>query len=141
MSIVYSSLTIIFEAPFYQAIFERRVGTSYEVAKVNMGTSEPKTTLIYSLIINHWHEIKFFRQDSPELEINTKRINPKRRQRLAKKAIKNDGLGTKAQIALQRQLEQFKLSKKTANQQQKARVAQEKFKLRQKKKLEKHKGH
>ncbi|MDF7672217.1 YjdF family protein [Lactobacillus sp. ESL0701] len=140
MSIIYSSLTIIFEAPFYQAIFERREGTNYEVAKVNLGTSEPKITRIYSLIINHWNEIKFYSQDSSEAKIKVRIINPKRRQRLAKKAIK-DGVGTKAQIALQRQFEQAKLSKKKARHQQKVHVAQESFKLRQKKKLQKHKGH
>ena len=35
------ALTIIFDYPFYKAIFERTDGSEYYVAQVNLGTSMP----------------------------------------------------------------------------------------------------
>ncbi|WP_414671813.1 DUF2992 family protein [Lactobacillus gasseri] len=53
MSIVQSSLTIVFEPPFYKAIFERRFDSIYEVGQINLGPSEPKLVLIYNLVLHH----------------------------------------------------------------------------------------
>lgn len=47
------SLTIIFDQPFYVGIFERRTRDTYEVSKVNLGTSEPRDILIYNLLIEN----------------------------------------------------------------------------------------
>lgn len=43
------SLTIIFDQPFCVGIFERKTGDVYEVSKINLGTSEPRDSLIYEL--------------------------------------------------------------------------------------------
>lgn len=63
MFTVKGTLTIIFDPPFYKAIFERRAGSIYEVSQVNLGTSEPKSSLIYNLINKHWSKVHYFRQN------------------------------------------------------------------------------
>ncbi|WEV71442.1 YjdF family protein [Lactobacillus sp. ESL0785] len=140
MSTIYSSLSIVFEPPFYKAVFERRDHDHYEVAQVNLGTSEPKTTMLYSLILNHWQELHFFQQADLTRPHLVNHLNPKRRQRLAKKAIKK-GVSTKAQLALQKQFEQNKLTKKVNQRKYKTQLAEAKFKLRKEKKRKKHQGH
>lgn len=60
MSIVQSSLTIVFEPPFYKAIFERRFDSIYEVGQINLGPSEPKLALIYDLVLHHWNKVILF---------------------------------------------------------------------------------
>ncbi|QCZ47116.1 YjdF family protein [Levilactobacillus brevis] len=104
MSTVKGSLTIVYEPPFYKAIFERRFNSTYEVNQVNLGPSEPKLTLTYDLVIHHWNKIIFFKQTVCGSSVFERRINPKHLQRLAKKNIQY-GVGTKAQQTLQKQLE------------------------------------
>nr|WP_283580382.1 DUF2992 family protein [Ligilactobacillus aviarius] len=36
-------MTVVFDKPFYKGIFERFVDDRYAVAKINLGTSLPKT--------------------------------------------------------------------------------------------------
>ncbi len=96
MSTVQSSLTIVFEPPFYKAIFERRFDSIYEVGQINLGPSEPKLTFIYDLVLHHWNKVIFFQQTVCGSSVSEQKINPKHLQRLARKSIQY-GVGTKAQ--------------------------------------------
>jgi hypothetical protein len=62
MDTIKSSLTIIFEPPFYKAVFERSWNSVYEVGHLILGPAEPKTPDIYCLVNTSWKEIDFFRQ-------------------------------------------------------------------------------
>lgn len=53
------TLTIIFEPPFYKAIFESH-SRSYSVATLNLGTTEPRIQNIYEFILHHWNRLNFF---------------------------------------------------------------------------------
>lgn len=68
------------------------------------------------------------------------KINPKRKQRLAQKAVKN-GFSTKSQVALKKQFEQNKLANERDRKLKKEQLIEKKFKLKQEKRIEKHKGH
>ncbi|MGH2189714.1 YjdF family protein, partial [Enterococcus faecium] len=70
-----------------------------------------------------------------------KKINPKRLQKLAKKQASEVGIGTKAQQALNLQLEERKLERKKSSREQREAEKQKQFELRQKKRHEKHRGH
>lgn len=135
-------LTIIFDAPFYKAIFEKTNGKSYSVASINLGTSEPKTRDIYYLILNNWKEIQFFKEKNiikkKSDHINIKKIQKKIRQD-KKKTLKFNG--TKAQQALQKQHESIKKKKKKKKKIDNEKQKETKFMLRQQKKKQKHKGH
>ncbi len=75
MSTIKGSLTIVYEPPFYKAIFERRFNSTYEVSQINLGPSEPKLT-IYDLVIHHWNRIIFFKQTVCASSVSERKINP-----------------------------------------------------------------
>lgn len=140
MSTIKGSLTIVYEPPFYKAIFERRFNSTYEVSQINLGPSEPKLTLIYDLVIHHWNRIIFFKQTVCASSVSERKINPKRLQRLARKSIQY-GVGTKAQQTLQKQLECQKVARQHNRRTKKILDQEKRYKLHQAKKIQKHKGH
>lgn len=69
--------------------------------------------------------------------MDERRVNPKRVQKLSKKQVSNNGVGTKAQQALKLQHEEAKLERRRNNREKWKVEEQMKFKLRQKRKKEK----
>lgn len=136
MSTIQSSLTIVFEPPFYKAIFER----SFDSGQINLGPSEPKLALIYDLVLHHWNKVTFFQQTVCASYVSERKINPKRLQRLARKSIQY-GVGTKAQQTLQKQLECQKITRQHNRRTKKILDQEKRYKLHQAKKIQKHKGH
>ena len=70
-----SSLTILFEAPFWIGLYERIDGDKYEVCKITFG-AEPKDYEVYDFLLKNWHMLKF----SPPVKadrIEERKINPK----------------------------------------------------------------
>ncbi|UZQ49007.1 YjdF family protein [Clostridium kluyveri] len=131
--------TVFFEDIFWVGIFEKVSFNKYEVSKVVFG-SEPKDYEVYDFILKHFCDLKFGNSlliDEPR----DKKINPKRLQREIKKQTQTNGIGTKAQLAMKLQYEQNK-SEKRKNLKEKSHKEKEwKFRLYQRKKKEKHKGH
>lgn len=106
-----SSLTVLFEEPFWVGILERSDGKKYEVCKIVFG-GEPTDGEIYEFLLRNYNKLRFSRPVSAK-PIEDKRINPKRMQRIIKKQTGNTGVGTKAQQALALEREQNKLERKT----------------------------
>lgn len=79
-------LTIIFDEPFYKAIFEQFDGTEYKVAQVNMGTSLPTMPKIIDLVNEHYSDLRFSKSTRDQEVMH--HINPKRAQRLAHKEVR-----------------------------------------------------
>ena len=69
-----SSLTILFEAPFWIGLYERTDNGKYEVCKITFG-SEPKDYEVYGLLLKNWHKLKFSPPIQAEVAIERK-INP-----------------------------------------------------------------
>lgn len=133
------ALTIIFDYPFYKAIFERTDGSEYYVAQVNLGTSMPHMPQILNMVNFKFSKLKFYKTSIEKQK--EYHINPKWAQRLAHKAIKNSSIGTKAQQDLKRQFEEKKIMKKKAIKVSKEQETERRYLLRQKKKHAKHRGH
>ena len=98
-----SSLTILFENPFWIGLYERIDGDKYEVCKITFG-AEPKDYEVYEYLLANWHKLKF----SPPIKVEKtmeRRINPKRMQREINSQLQDRGIGTKAQQALKLRLE------------------------------------
>ena len=134
-----STLTILFETPFWIGLYERECGGRYEVCKITFG-AEPKDYEVYGFLLKNWSNLKF----SPSLEVSAvaeKRVNPKRMRRLIAKQIDKVGIGTKAQQALKLQQEQGKLERKSRSREQREEEKQRQFELREEKHKEKHRGH
>lgn len=105
--VIQSCLTIVFDGSFYKAILEVYDEKDYSVASVTLGSSEPRMSLILKLI-NQGYQRFHFHHEPDGIKNVTKRINPKRAQRLANKAMKSQGISTKAQSTLRKQFEEKK---------------------------------
>ena len=57
-TVLQSSLTILFEAPFWIGLYERTDSGKYEVCKITFG-SEPKDYEVYDFLLKNWHKLKF----------------------------------------------------------------------------------
>jgi hypothetical protein len=133
-----SSLTILFENPFWIGLFERIDGDKYEVCKITFG-AEPKDYEVYDFLLKNWHKLKFSPPVKTE-KIEERKINPKRMQREINSQLENKGIGTKARQALKLQHEQGKLERKVKSREQKEAEKERQFALRQEKKKAKHRG-
>ena len=133
-----SSLTILFERPFWIGLYERVDDGKYEVCKITFGT-EPKDYEVYETLLKNWHKLKF----SPSVKtdrVEERKVNPKRMQREISSQLENKGIGTKAQQALKLQHEQNKIERRTNSREQKELEKERQFALRQEKKKAKHRG-
>ena len=132
-----TEFTVFFEEPFWIGVFERVERGKLSVCKVTFG-AKPKDSEIWIFLLEHYHELKF----SPAVKIENRQTadNPKRRQRNAAKQMKDTGIGTKSQQALQRQREELKTGRKQQSRDRKEAEKQRLFDLKQQKRKEKHRG-
>ncbi len=135
---VKSSLTILFEDPFWIGVFERTGDGKYEVCKITFG-AEPKDYEVRDLLLYNWNNLKFSPPVNDENH-GERHINPKRMHRKINRQSQSTGVGTKAQQALKLQHEQNKTEKKTKNGIQKETMKKRQYALRQEKKKARHKG-
>jgi hypothetical protein len=133
-----STLTVLFDDPFWVGVYERVTDGKLEVCKITFG-AEPKDYEVYAFLLQNWHKLQF----SPPVKIERRqemKMNPKRVQRAISKQLATPGIGTKAQQALKLQQEKNKVSRKQKSRQQKEEEKRRQFELRQQKKKKKHKG-
>lgn len=133
-----SSLTVLFENPFWIGLYERMDGNRYEVCKITFG-AEPKDYDVYNFFLKTWRKLKF----SPPIKtkkLEERKINPKRMQREINSQLENKGIGTKAQQALNLQREQGKIERKIRSRAQREAEKERQYAIRQEKKKAKHKG-
>ncbi|MDD8048238.1 MAG: YjdF family protein [Thomasclavelia sp.] len=130
-------LTILFEDPFWIGVFEIVSSNKLNVCKVTFG-AEPRDSEVYEFVLKNFKRLTF----SPEIKIENKKksINPKRKQREAKKQVQHSGIGTKAQQALSLQREKQKVIHKAISKEQKEEEQERLYQLKKQKRKEKHKG-
>ena len=134
-----SSLTVLFEDPFWIGIYEREYENDYAVCKITFG-AEPKDYEVYDFIMKNWNHLSF----SPSMEAeahNEARVNPKRIQREIQKQLQDTGVSTKAQTAISLQREQQKLTHKALSREERELEKQRRFEMQQEKRKSKHSGH
>jgi hypothetical protein len=135
-------VTVLYQGPFWAAIFERNDDSGYSVARKIFG-GEPTDPELYEFILKHYHELKF--TEPHDFKLIIKRKNPKRIQREVRKEMEKARLGlvstSRAQEVLRLELEKHKKIRKVTSKVEKELKLQEKFLLRQEKKKKKKKGH
>ena len=131
-------LTVYFEDPFWVGVFERTQNGTLSVCKITFG-AEPKDYAVHAYVLRHFYELRF----SPALSAmqHVQCSNPKRHQRQVQKQLSGAGVGTKSMQALAAQREQLKTERKQQSCAQQEAEQQRRFEQKQRKKLEKHKGH
>jgi hypothetical protein len=137
-------ITILFDAPFWVALFERTEKGEYAVARVVISTSEPESVEIVDFLDNlDFEKLQYTKPIATE-KVRKEKISFKKQQKLAKKATTAGTVNyvySKAQMLLKEQFEVNKKTKKIVTKQQKEEIDQRKFDIRQQKNKEKHKGH
>ena len=133
MAEVVSSITVMFDEPFWVAIYERQFGNRYEACKITFG-AEPKDYEVYSYLLKNYGSLKF------KVPVD-KSVNPKRMQRLVNKQMNGIGVGTKAQQAFKLMQEQSKQIRKVSAKRRREAEKDYRFELKTAKRKEKHKGH
>ena len=134
-----STLTILFQDPFWIGLYEREDNGQYQVCRIVFG-AEPRDQEVYLFLLENWRKLRFSPAVAGGLLPETIR-NPKRRQREVQKETRTAGIGTKAQQALKLQQEQGKLERKVRSRQEKEAEEARRFQLHQEKRREKHRGH
>ncbi|GAU77286.1 YjdF family protein [Fusibacter sp. 3D3] len=138
-----NQLTVFYENSFWIGVFEETIDGKISICKVTFG-AEPKGEELLNFITRYYFKLKFsgfYNEDAEFIQSASKRINPKRLQRLVSKEVSKVGISTKAQDAIraerdsQKKLRHFK-SKAFREQQEKI-----KFEKKQMQKKEKKKGH
>lgn len=126
-----------FDNPFLVGVLSGQKKNKLSVCRVVFG-AEPKDYEVYDFILKNYKNLKF----GSSLEVKVKKIknNPKRLQREVKKQSKQVGIGTKSQLALQKQREEMKLERKTESKKIRELEIQRKFELKQEKRRQKHRG-
>ena len=137
MKKIAGKLTVFFDNPFWVGVFECVEKNKLSVCRVVFG-AEPKDYEVYDFILKNYKNLKF----GLSLEVKVKKIknNPKRLQREVKKQSKQVGIGTKSQLALQKQREEMKLERKKESKQIRELENRRKFELKQAKRKQKHRG-
>ena len=133
-----SSLTILFEAPFWVGIYQRTGGGTCQVCRIVFG-GEPKDYEVYEFLLKNWKKLQF----SPPVPVECaaeRKINPKRMRREISSRLQDRGIGTKAQQALQPQREQAGLERKERRHRAREEERDRRYALRQEKKKQKHRG-
>ena len=139
MNKIVSTITVLFEDPFWIGLYEREWNGAYEVCKITFG-AEPKDYQVYDYLMKHYDSLPF----SPAVEAEATadaRINPKRMQRMIRKQMSVKPVSTKAQQALSLQREQHKTEKQARSKERREEEKERLRELKQEKRKEKHRGH
>lgn len=132
-------LTVYFEDPFWVGVFERNDETGYRVSRVVFGP-EPTNAELLDYIKREYKNLDFGKRIEDQVRIVRKK-NFKRMQREVRKEVYEEGVGTKAQQAMKLQMELSKTERQVDSREKRREEEELKFKLRQEKKKEKHRGH
>ena len=108
MDKVLVTLTVFFEDPFWVGVVERIAEGSLSASKITFG-AEPKDYEVRDILLRGYDRLRF----SPAVETAVKeaKVNPKRRQKEARRQTEAAGIGTKSQQALKLQLEERKIGR------------------------------
>ena len=135
MEKITGKLTVFFDNPFWIGVFECVEKNKLSICRVVFG-AEPKDYEVYDFILKNYKNLKF--GSSLDVKVKKTKSNPKRLQREVRKQSKQ--VGTKSQLALQKQREEMKLERKTESKKIRELEIQRKFELKQEKRRQKHRG-
>lgn len=137
MSNVSQTLTICFLDPFWVGFLYRTMQHQGEVCKITFG-KEPSDQEVYEFLSTRYNQLHFVPSE-PEVDDQLK-LNPKRKQREARKSLEKNTTITKSMKAIKAQQELKKVEHVACAKAQKKQQEQERFLLKQQKKKAKHRG-
>ncbi len=132
-------LTVLFEDPFWVGLLERTDEQGYAVARVVFG-AEPSEAEVYEYVLRHSTAIEFSQPiagDAP----SERKVGFKRKQREARRALAEPRRMTRAQEAIQMAYEMNQQDRHESAREEREALAEHKYRVRQEKRKEKHRGH
>lgn len=138
-----STLTVLHDGQFWVGVCEHADEGRYGACRVVFGATEPTDTEIMAFVARRWTTLPFdLAADASETsDAVLAHANPKRRQREARKQVRNAGVGTKAQQAMSASYEAQKGERKAAAREARQAAVDHQFSLKQQKRKAKHRGH
>lgn len=137
---VQSQLTVFFEDPFWIGIYEIKFDRTHQICKITFG-KEPTDPEIYQALLTHYHHLHFIHHADNKRIRPSASVNPKRRQRLVNKLMKQSTSATKAQQILKTEYEKTHQLKKKKSKELKVQQKEQLYEQRKQKRKNKHKGH
>lgn len=131
--------TVYFEDPYWVGVFERADENGCSVARFVFG-GEPTEAELLQFVLSNFHTL-CFSQPAAYQKMEEQEAGFKRRQRQARQQMRQQGIGTYAQRALQAEYERVKQAHQEESREDREAHEREKFLLRQARKKEKHRGH
>ena len=137
MDRVHVTFTVFFEDPFWVGVLESAAEGKQKACKITFG-AEPKDYEIHRFLLENYHRLRF----SPAVAVKEQKPsqNPKRVQRELRKQLRDTGVGTRSQQALQMQREEMKTERKQRGKARREAEKERLFHLKQQTRKEKHRG-
>ncbi|BCY16817.1 hypothetical protein hrd7_06660 [Leptolinea sp. HRD-7] len=132
-------LTVIFESPFWVGIFERIEADTYQAARFVFG-AEPTEPELLEFALTVFSSLRFS-QPVRMTKTESREVNFKRRMREIKKQMAVPAGATRAQQALKQEYELLAREREADNREMRDAEEDRKFRLKQAKRAEKHRGH
>lgn len=133
-----TTLTVLFEEPYWVAIVEREEAGMLTVARQVFG-AEPTAPEIYDWLLTR--HLRFLRFSSPVAGGNRNAgKNPKRLQREAKRAMEGTGVGTKSRDAMRLMLEARKTERKVKSKAEREAEEERKYRMKREQAKARHRG-
>lgn len=133
------SFTVFFEDPFWVGIFEEEDKSGYRCCRVVFG-EEPSGPELFQFIRKEYNYLKFS-QDEEKVHEKKKRINPKRLARETSKHMTESPYMNKAYDVIRKNYELMKDEKKQEKREKKEMASERRFKKKNEKRKQKHRGH
>ncbi len=131
-------LTVLFEAPFWIAIFEREELGKISVARVVFG-SEPTSPELLSWLLTHYSNLEFSQVSMATLH-QSRVVNPKRATREAKRSALNTGVSSAAADVMRLELERRKLERRVVSKEEREAEAERQYQIHRAKAKARHRG-
>ncbi|KPL70743.1 hypothetical protein ADM99_15400 [Leptolinea tardivitalis] len=132
-------LTVYFDPPYWVGIFEKTENGLYQTAKHVFG-AEPSEPELLKFVLEKYPSVAFSRP-VPAENVLTEKVNYKRRMREIRAEMRNPCRSTRAQEALQKEYEINARERKLISKEERQLENDHKYRLRQVRRAEKHRGH
>jgi hypothetical protein len=133
-------LTILFNGQFWEGVVELNQDGCLKAGRYIFG-AEPKDSEVFDFV--NYTALKLLERSTSSVEVGViedKKLNPKRLAREVSKEMSVRGVSTKAQEALQLELEHLKKEKKVQSKAEKEEEKEQKRLLARQKAKERHRG-
>jgi hypothetical protein len=132
-------MTVLYESPYWVGIFERMESGKYQAARFVFG-AEPTEPQLLQFALTKFVLLQFSRPaDSPDKQ--AKPTSFKRRMREVKKQMDIPAASTRAQLAIQQEYEAHAAEREVNHRDERDADQERRFRLKQAKRAEKHRGH